>query len=137
MNLKPLTADLSVTPQIQPAEIAELAARGFKSIIGNRPEGETPEQPAWSSLAAQAEQHGLAALQIPVTVDQIGAADVERFAHALRELPKPIAAFCRTGTRAAMLWVLANPEGWTADERVQVAADQGFDLESLRGRLER
>ena len=137
MNLKPLTADLSVTPQIEPSEIAELAARGFKSIIGNRPEGETPEQPAWSSLAAQAEQHGLAALQIPVTVDQIGAADVERFAHALRELPKPIAAFCRTGTRAAMLWALANPQGQTADERIRIAADQGFDLESLRGRLER
>lgn len=137
MNLKPLTTDLSVTPQIQPAEIAELAARGFKSIIGNRPEGETTEQPAWSSLAAQAERHDLAARQIAVTVGQIGAADVERFAHVLRELPKPIAAFCRTGTRAAMLWALANPEGWTADERVQVAADQGFDLESLRGRLER
>ena len=137
MNLKPLTADLSVTPQIEPSEIADLAARGFKSIIGNRPEGETPDQPAWSSLAAQAEQHGLAALQIPVTVGQIGAADVERFAQALRELPKPIAAFCRTGTRAAMLWALANPEGWTADERLRVAADQGFDLEPLRGRLER
>ena len=137
MNLKPLTADLSVTPQIEPSEIAELAARGFKSIIGNRPEGETPDQPAWSSLAAQAEQHGLAALQIPVTVGQIGAADVERFAQALRELPKPIAAFCRTGTRAAMLWALTNPEGWTADERLRVAADQGFDLEPLRGRLER
>ena len=137
MNLKPLTADLSVTPQIEPSEIAELAARGFKSIIGNRPEGETPEQPAWSSLATQAEQHGLAALQVPVTVDQIGAADVERFAQALRDLPKPIAAFCRTGTRAAMLWALANPQGQTADERIRIAADQGFDLESLRGRLER
>ena len=137
MNLKPLTADLSVTPQIEPSEIAELAARGFKSIIGNRPEGETPEQPAWSSLAAQAEQHGLAALQIPVTVDQIGAADVERFAQALRELPKPIAAFCRTGTRAAMLWALANPGEQTTDERIRIAANHGFDLESLRGRLER
>ena len=137
MKLKPLTADLSVTPQIQPSEIAELAARGFKSIIGNRPEGEAPEQPAWSSLAAQAERHSLAARQIPVTVGQIGAQDVVRFAEALRELPKPIAAFCRTGTRAAMLWALANPEGQTTDERIRIAADQGFDLESLRGRLER
>ena len=137
MNLKPLTTDLSVTPQIEPSEIAELAARGFKSIIGNRPEEETSDQPTWSSLAAQAEQHGLAALHIPVTVGQIGAEDIERFAQALRDLPKPIAAFCRTGTRAAMLWALANPQGQTADERIRIAADQGFDLESLRVRLER
>ena len=137
MNLKPLTADLTVTPQIEPFDIAELAARGFKSIIGNRPEGETPDQPAWSSLTAQAERHGLAARQVPVTVGQIGAEDVERFAQALRDLPKPIAAFCRTGTRAAMLWPLANPEEQTTDERIRIAANHGFDLESLRGRLER
>ena len=137
MNLKPLSADLAVTPQIEPSEIAELAARGFKSIIGSRPEGETPDQPAWSSLTAQAERHGLAARQIPVTVGQIGAEDGERFAEALRELPKPIAAFCRTGTSAAMLWALASPEGQTTDERICIAAAHGFDLESLRGRLER
>jgi uncharacterized protein (TIGR01244 family) len=136
MNLKPLATDFSVTPQIEAADLAELAARGFKSIIGNRPEGEAPDQPAWSSLVAEAERHGISARQIPVVPGQIGADDVKRFAEALRDLPTPIAAFCRTGTRSAMLWALANPDGLSVDERVAVAAAQGYDLASLRERME-
>jgi uncharacterized protein (TIGR01244 family) len=136
MNLKPLSPNLSVTPQIEVAEVADLAARGFKSIIGNRPEGEAPDQPAWSSLVAEADRHGMSACQIPVVPAQIGPDDVKRFATALRDLPTPVAAFCRTGTRSATLWALANPDGLTADERIAVAAAQGYDLAPLRDRMD-
>ena len=137
MNLKPLSPDLSVTPQIEIADVADLAARGLKSIIGNRPEGEAPDQPDWCSLVAEAERHGMSARQIPVVPGQIGPDDVERFADALRDLPTPIAAFCRTGTRSAMLWALANPDGLSVDERIAVAAAQGYDLVPLLDRMER
>ena len=136
MNLKPLSPKLSVTPQIEIAEVADLAARGFRSIIGNRPEGEAPDQPDWSSLVAEAERHGMSACQIPVVPGQIGPDDVERFADALRDLPTPIAAFCRTGTRSAMLWALANPDGLSVDERIAVAAAQGYDLTPVRDQME-
>ena len=136
MNVKPLSRDLSVMPQIEAADIVDLAARGFKSIIGNRPESEAPDQPAWSSLVAEAERRGMSARQIPVTPGHIGPDDVKRFAEALRDLPTPIAAFCRTGTRSAMLWALANPEGLSVDERIAVAAAQGYDISTLRERME-
>ena len=137
MNLKPLSPDFSVTPQIEATEVAELAMRGFKSIIGNRPEGEAPDQPSWPSLVAEAEQHGMSVRQIPVVPGQIGPDDVRLFAAALRDLPTPIAAFCRTGTRSAMLWALANPEGLSVDERIARAAAQGYDIGPLRERMER
>ena len=137
MNLKPLSPDFSVTPQIEAADIAELAVRGFKSIIGNRPEGEAPDQPSWPSLVAQAERHGMSARQIPVVPGQIGPDDVRRFAEALRDLPTPIAAFCRTGTRSAMLWALTNPDKLSVNERIATAAVQGYDLEPMRERMER
>ena len=137
MNLKPLSSDLSVTAQIETADIADLAARGFRSIIGNRPEREAPDQPAWSSLVAEAERHGMSACQIPVIPGQIGPDDVERFADALRDLPTPIVAFCRTGTRSATLWALANPNGLSVDERIAATSAQGYDLTQLRGRMER
>ena len=137
MNIKPLSPCLSAMPQIEAAEVADLAARGFKSIIGNRPEGETPDQPAWSSLVAEAERHGMSTRQIPVVPGQISPEDVERFAEALCDLPTLIAAFCRTGTRSAMLWALANPEGLNVDERIALAAAQGYDLAPLRDRMER
>ena len=136
MNVKPLSRDLSVMPQIEATEVADLAARGFKSIIGNRPESEAPDQPTWNSLVAETERHGMSARQIPVVPGQITADAVNRFAEALRELPTPIAAFCRTGTRSAMLWALANPEGLSVDERIAVAAAQGYDISTLRERME-
>ena len=137
MNVKPLSRDLSVMPQIEAADIADLAARGFKSIIGNRPESEAPDQPAWSSLVAEAERRGMLARQIPVIPGQIGPDDVKQFAEALRDLPTPVAAFCRTGTRSAMLWALANPDGLNVDERIAAAAAQGYDLAPLRDRMGR
>ena len=136
MNLKSLSPVFSVTPQIEVADIADLAARGFKSIIGNRPEAEAPDQPAWNSLVAEAARHGMSACQIPVVPGQISPEDVERFAEALRDLPTPIAAFCRTGTRSAMLWALANPDRLNVDERITTAAAQGYDLSPLRDRME-
>jgi len=136
MTIEPLSPNLSVMPQIEATDIADLAARGFKSIIGNRPEGETPEQPAWSSLAAEAARHGMSARQIPVVPGQIDPEQVDQFAAALREMPVPIAAFCRTGTRSAMLWALANPDRLSVDERIATAAAQGYDVAPLRARME-
>ena len=135
MQLKPLTNDLSVTPQVGVEDVRELARLGFRSIIGNRPEGETPDQPAWEALASEAGRHGMTALRIPVVAGRIGDDDVSAFRQALRDLPKPIAAFCRTGTRSTMLWALANPDGLSADERMRTAAEQGYDLSAIRDRL--
>ena len=135
MQLKPLTDRLSVTPQITAEDMPELVRLGFRSIIGNRPEGETPDQPAWEELAAEARKHGLEARQIPVVPGQIGDADVAAFGKALQDLSKPIAAFCRTGTRSAMLWALANPDSLPPEERLRIAAEQGYDLSALRARL--
>ena len=136
MTIKPLSPALSVMSQIEVADIADLAARGFKSIMGNRPEGEAPDQPAWSSLAAEAARHGMSARQISVVPGQIDSGHVDQFALALREMPRPIAAFCRTGTRSATLWALANPDALSVDQRIAIAATHGYDFAPLRPRME-
>lgn len=136
MNLKPLTPHLSVMPQITPADIAELVRSGYRSIISNRPDGESPDQPDWSAIKATATRYGMEARHIPVDAREISRAQVEQFRRALRQLPKPIAAFCRTGTRAVLLWALANEGNLDVDERVRIAAAAGYDLEPLRARLD-
>ena len=76
------------------------------------------------------------ARHIPVVASQIGDDDVAAFAAALRDLPTPIAAFCRTGTRSTILWALANDDSHSANERIRIAAAQGYDLEPFRARIE-
>ena len=135
MKLAILTPNLSALPQPSAEEIGELADRGYRSIIGNRPDGESPDQPTWNTLKAAALARGMEAVHIPVVASQIDAADIRAFREALERLPKPIAAFCRTGTRSTLLWALANEACLTADERIEIAAKQGYDLEPFRATL--
>ena len=136
MKLAILTPNLSALPQPVPADIGELADRGYRSIIGNRPDGEAPDQPTWNDVKAAALARGMEAIHIPVVASQIDEADIQAFRVALESLPKPIAAFCRTGTRSTLLWALANEASLTVDERIRIAAKEGYDLEPFRGLLE-
>ena len=45
MTLIEITPAYSVAPQIGTGDVAEIAAKGFRSIICNRPDGETPTRP--------------------------------------------------------------------------------------------
>lgn len=136
MKLAVLTPNVTALPQPTAEEIGDLAQRGYRSIIGNRPEGETPDQPAWTELKAAAAANGMEAVQIPVVASKISGRDVEAFRDALERLPKPIAAFCRTGTRSTLLWALANQGNLTVDERISIAAKEGYDLQPFRTLLE-
>lgn len=135
MQLKRLNTELAASPQIEPSDIETLAALGYRSIIGNRPDGEASDQPDWVSIKAAATARGMEAIQIPVIASQITDADVKAFRKALTELPKPIAAFCRTGTRSTLLWALVNAGNLTVDERISIAAAEGYDLNPFREQL--
>ena len=57
---------VSVAGQIAPEEMRALAGQGFRSIIGNRPDGEEPGQPDWAELEAAAREAGLETRHIPI-----------------------------------------------------------------------
>lgn len=136
MKLAILTPNVSAMPQPTADDIGQLADRGYRSIISNRPEGEAPDQPRWNELKAAAAARGMEAVHIPVVASQIEASDIRAFRDALERLPKPIAAFCRTGTRSTLLWALVNEASLTVDERIGIAAKEGYDLELFRALLE-
>lgn len=104
MNIKEIAPDYSVSPQIQPADIAELKAAGFKSVICNRPDNEDPGQPSVAEIRAAAEAAGLEFRHVPVISGQLTAQNVEEQAKVLDELPKPVFAYCRSGTRSTNLY---------------------------------
>ena len=100
-----LDADLSVAAQIGPADVAALARAGFRSIVNNRPDFEGgPDQPTADAIGAAAKAAGLAYAHLPVGPAVQTADEIARFAELLRELPKPILAFCRSGTRSGKLY---------------------------------
>ena len=108
MELKHLSPNLAVSPQIQPADVADLAAAGFRGIVNNRPDGEGPEQPGSLELEAEAKRFGLLYCHIPVVPGEASTADARAFAVALKEAGGPVVAFCRTGNRAESLWKMTQ-----------------------------
>ena len=103
MQLKAIDDQLSIGGQIAPEDVAQLAAQGFHSIICNRPDDEDPGQPSFSEIAQAAEEYGMVARHIPVRSGQVEAAQAAQFEAALKELPSPTFAYCRSGGRAGVL----------------------------------
>jgi sulfide:quinone oxidoreductase len=103
-----IAPDYSVAPQIAPEDVAEIAALGYRAVMCNRPDGEVPGQPAVAGIRAEAERLGLAFAFVPVVSGQMTAEDVAEFKAALAELPGPVLAYCRSGTRCRLLWQYAN-----------------------------
>jgi uncharacterized protein (TIGR01244 family) len=104
-----LSADVCVAPQLDPAAMAWAAQAGFKSVINNRPDFEGgPDQPASAQIEAAAVSAGLRYVYLPVAPAVQTPDEIARFAQLLADLPKPILAFCRSGTRSGKLFRAAT-----------------------------
>ena len=107
-----LSEDVAVAPQLMPEDMAAVAAAGLRSVIINRPDFEGgPEQPTAAEVAAAAVAAGMRCEYQPVVSGAMTQADVDRFAELLDQLPRPVLAFCRSGTRSSILYRAATGQG--------------------------
>ena len=136
MDIRKLSPEISVAGQLDIADIATAAKLGFRTIIDNRPDHEGgPDQPVARQLQAAAQQSGVGFHFQPVVSGGITAADVATFKTLLSSAEQPVLAFCRTGTRCAMLWALAQSGRQSAAEIIAAAAQAGYDVSALRTQL--
>jgi uncharacterized protein (TIGR01244 family) len=137
MQLRKIDDSISVSPQIMPEEVPELARAGFVAIVNNRPDDEEAGQPAGDAIARAAAAAGLAYTAIPVTHAGVSSAQVEAMAEVLAASAGPLLAFCRSGTRSCNLWALAVAStGGDAGALTTSAAAAGYDLSGIRPVLE-
>ncbi len=108
MELDHLPDSLLVSGQIGARDIARLAARGVRSIVCNRPDGEDPGQPGFAEIAAAARAAGIEARSIPVSPPGPRAGDIRLMREALDTLPRPLLAYCRSGARSRTIIAAAG-----------------------------
>ncbi|KKC35860.1 hypothetical protein WH87_14905 [Devosia epidermidihirudinis] len=137
MDLKRINDHVSVSGQIQPEDIAALKTAGFVAIINNRPDGESPDQPAGVEIEAAAKAAGLAYYAIPLGREGVNADMVEQTKAALEGSNGPVFCFCRSGTRSTTLWALSQAGEMDAGEIISQAAEAGYDMSHLAGHLSR
>jgi sulfide:quinone oxidoreductase len=136
MELKTIDKGLTVSPQISAADVAKLKKEGFRSIICNRPDGEGADQPTFAEIEKAAQKAGLEIRYLPVVSGKVQDADAEKFGEALSVLPKPVFAYCRTGTRSATLWSLDQGAKGTPLPDILAATKQaGYDMSGVVRRI--
>jgi len=105
LPIRPLTTAFAVAPQLQADDMQAVADAGYKSVIINRPDGEGgPDQPASADVMAAAQAAGLQAVYQPVISGAMTVDDVVRFRELIEQLPAPVLAYCRSGTRCTHLF---------------------------------
>ncbi len=135
MDLRRITDDFSVSPQIEANDIATIVAAGFRSLLCNRPNGEEYGQSDYEPIAEAASAAGLEVRLVPITSAGISADDLQDFRAALEEMPRPILAYCRTGTRCTMLWTIAQHGRIPPGEILTRTAEAGYDMSGLLRQL--
>ena len=131
MDIRKVTEQLSVSPQIGPEHVSQIAAAGFRAIICNRPDGESPDQPDFATIAAAAREQGLAIIHQPVVSATMSLETGRTFGEALNTLPGPVFAYCRSGTRCITLWALSALPDQSQEAILDTARNAGYDLDGV------
>jgi uncharacterized protein (TIGR01244 family) len=109
LPVRAIAPDVCVAPQLTPEAMAEAARAGFKSVVNNRPDFEHgPDQPSNAQMEAAAHGAGLLYRHLPVDGGYQSPEQIAAFALLLKQLPRPLLLFCRSGARSTRLYQAAS-----------------------------
>ena len=136
MDIRQITPTYFVAPQIEPADMADIAAAGITKIICNRPDAEVPPALQADALEAAATAAGLSFVRLPITHQTMTPPTVaEQMQHA-QDSAGPVLAYCASGTRSTVMWCLAQAGEMATDDIIAAAQAGGYELSNLRATLD-
>ncbi|MFP5478209.1 MAG: TIGR01244 family sulfur transferase [Alphaproteobacteria bacterium] len=136
MDIRPLTPDYAVSPQIEPGDLPAIKAAGYTTVIDNRPDGEIPAHLHTEAMRQAAEALGLSFVANPVIGGALTMANVTAQAQTMAEATGPVLAYCASGNRSSIVWALAQAGKRPVEELVGIPARFGYQLDHLRPQIE-
>lgn len=134
MEIRHLTDDYAVSPQIQPADVPALKAAGFVRVICNRPDSEIPPGIRSDEMRKAVEAAGLEFVDNQIVPGNFSPEIVATQARAMIA-SGPVFAYCASGNRCSVVWALTQAGKVPADTLISTAARWGYNLEPIRDRL--
>ncbi len=135
MDIRTLSPDFAVAPQIDAADVAILAEQGFTHVICNRPAFESAPDQQPDLIKQAAEGAGLGWTDNPMAGGQLSMDMIEAQRAGKTEGSK-VLAYCASGTRSAILWGLSQAGQMATDDILAAMADAGYPMEQMRGQLD-
>ncbi len=136
MDIRAITPDYAVSPQIEPGDLPAIKAAGYVTVIDNRPDGEIPPHLHTDGMRRAAEALGLVFVANPVIGGALTMDNVTAQAAAIAASAGPVFAYCASGNRCSIVWALANAGKRPVDELVGLPARFGYQLDHLRPQIE-
>lgn len=135
MDIRQISPQYAVSPQIDPADLPAIAAAGFATVVCNRPDTEVPPSHNAGAIAEAAKKAGLSFVVVPVTHQTLNADVVAAQRKAIDESKGPVLAYCASGTRSSIVWSLASAPDMPAKDIIAATAAAGYDLAGLEPQL--
>ncbi|MCF2904276.1 TIGR01244 family sulfur transferase [Octadecabacter sp. CECT 8868] len=136
MDIRPLTPAYAVSPQINPEDLPAIAAAGYTTVINNRPDEENPPSHQNEAMKKAAKDAGITLVTLPVSHATLTLETVAAQKEAIAASTGPVLAYCASGNRCTIVWALGQAGQIETDEIVQIAANNGYNLNQLRGQLD-
>lgn len=136
MDIREITARYYAAPQINPEDFETLKSEGFSCVICNRPDEEIPASHHASVMEQAARAAGLEFVINPLTHDTMTDERLALQRATLEGAEGKVLAYCASGTRSTVAWVLGHADSDTPDALLEAAAKGGYHLDALRGRIE-
>ncbi len=136
MEIRPLTDDYAVSPQITPDDIAAIAEAGYVTVVCNRPDGEVPQDVQAEAIRKAAEAAGLRFVLNPVTGGAITLDNVTAQSKAIADSEGPVLAYCASGNRSSIVWALSQAGKQPTDSLIAIPARFGYGLEPFRATID-
>lgn len=131
MDPRKLSDNFSVSPQIEPADVARIAALGFRTLIDNRPDEEIDAAHSSAVMALAAAEAGMEFHYLPYYPGEMTFELVAAYEAVMQSAPQPVFGYCRSGTRSSHLWGMSQAGEKPLEEIVARAAAAGYDHSSL------
>lgn len=135
MIIRKLTPDLAVADQLTLDDLDAVKSAGYKAVVCNRPDEEGEPHAEAEAIAKKANMLGLAFRYLPINSGNISDRDVEQHAAILAEVPAPTLTYCRSGTRCAKLWALAEAGKQDVTTLVETVDKAGLSIVDIAYRL--
>jgi uncharacterized protein (TIGR01244 family) len=135
MEIRRITDNYAVSPQITPADLPVIAQAGFTTVLCNRPNEEVPVELQSDVMRIATEAAGLTFVELPLvhsTIEDCVAQQMD----IIGQSSGPVFAYCASGTRCSVIWSLGQVGQLPTDDIIDATAKVGYDLAGLRPRLE-
>lgn len=136
MDIRAITPEYAVSPQIELTDLPAIKAAGYVTVIDNRPDGEIAPHLQTDAMRAAVEALGLTFVANPVIGGMLTMDNVTTQGAAIAASPGPVFAYCASGNRSSIVWALSQAGKRPVDDLIGLPARFGYQLDHLRPQIE-